>query len=212
MRLMKSLKIVILFSVLGVFLFACKAKELNVELRIDDAVAALNGSDGMVEFEAEFSGFGELDDEKRVQVEALENILTKYVELEDFELETKDSGFTITIEGEIPLTNNPNIDNAYFILVSQSKILEGYKELRFMTGDDFSSLKGEMQSINFMLAPSEYHPVKFKLKGSGEQIIAPAVEVDGKSHLLLNTQIDGKLKLLFKGGVFESTGAGFFFK
>ena len=69
-----------------------------------------------------------------------------------------------------------------------------------------------MQSINFMLAPSEYHPVKFKLKGSGVQILAPAVEVDGKSHLLLNTQIDGKLKLLFKGGVFESTGAGFFFK
>ena len=63
-----------------------------------------------------------------------------------------------------------------------------------------------------MLAPSEYHPVKFKLKGSGVQILAPAVEVDGKSHLLLNTQIDGKLKLLFKGGVFESTGAGFFFK
>ena len=79
MRVIKSLKIVMLFSVLGAFLFACKAKELNVELRIDDAVAALNGSDGMVEFEAEFSGFGELDDEKRVQVEALENILTRYV-------------------------------------------------------------------------------------------------------------------------------------
>jgi hypothetical protein len=212
MVIFKTIKLLFILFMMSTLLFACKAKELNVDLRLDDAIDALDGSDIMVEFEAEFAGFGDLDDEKRTQVEALENILTKYMEVEDFELETKDNGFTITIEGQIPLTNNINNDSPYFLLISHSKTLEGYKELRFMTGDDFGSLKGEMQSINFMLAPDEYHPVKFKIKGSGKQILAPAVEVDGKSYLLLNTQLDGKLKLLFKGGVFEKTGAGFFFR
>ena len=158
MVIFKTIKLLFILFMMSTLLFACKAKELNVDLRLDDAIAALDGSDKMVEFEAEFAGFGDLDDEKRTQVEALENILTKYMEVEDFELETKDNGFTITIEGQIPLTNNINNDSPYFLLISHSKTLEGYKELRFMTGDDFGSLKGEMQSINFMLAPDEYHP------------------------------------------------------
>ena len=110
------------------------------------------------------------------------------------------------------LYGSENSDNAYFILVEDSNILEGYKELRFMTGHNFDSLKGEMGSINFMLAPDEFHPVKFKIKGSDVEILAPAVEVDGISHLLYKADLDGRLKLLFKGGIFEKTGAGFFFK
>ena len=212
MNFIKILKHSVLISLICVFLFACKAKELTIELDIDDAIAASNGDFDMVEFEAEFSTFGELDNEKRAQVEALENILSKYVELDDFELETNDNGFEVLVEGEVPITNDKNSDNAYFILVEDSDILKGYKELRFMTGDNFSSLKSEMGSINFMLSPDEFHPVKFKLKGSGVEILAPAVEVDGVGYLLYKANLDGRMKLLFKGGVFEKTGAGFFFK
>ena len=212
MSIVKILKHFSLFSVICVFLFACKAKELTIDLKIDDAIAAANGDLDMVKFEAEFSTFGELDNEKRAQVEALENILAKYLEIDDFELETNDNGFEVLIEGEVLITNDKNSDNAYFILVEDSNILEGYKELRFMTGHNFDSLKGEMGSINFMLAPDEFHPVKFKIKGSDVEILAPAVEVDGISHLLYKADLDGRLKLLFKGGIFEKTGAGFFFK
>ena len=212
MNFVRILKHFSLFSLICVFLFACKAKELTIELKIDDAIAAANGDLNMVEFEAEFSTFGELDNEKRAQVEALENILAKYLEIDDFELETNDNGFEVLIEGEVLITNDKNSDNAYFILVEDSNILDGYKELRFMTGHNFASLKGEMGSINFMLAPDEFHPVKFKIKGSDVEILAPAVEVDGVSHLLYKADLDGRLKLLFKGGIFEKTGAGFFFK
>ena len=83
MSIVKILKHFSLFSVICVFLFACKAKELTIELKIDDAIAAANGDLNMVEFEAEFSTFGELDNEKRAQVEALENILAKYLEIDD---------------------------------------------------------------------------------------------------------------------------------
>ena len=212
MNFVRILKHFSLFSLICVFLFACKAKELTIDLKIDDAIAAANGDLDMVKFEAEFSTFGELDNEKRAQVEALENILAKYLEIDDFELETNDNGFEVLIEGEVLITNDKNSDNAYFILVEDSNILDGYKELRFMTGHNFASLKGEMGSINFMLAPDEFHPVKFKIKGSDVEILAPAVEVDGVSHLLYKADLDGRLKLLFKGGIFEKTGAGFFFK
>ena len=39
--------------------------------------AAVDGEDGVIEFEAQFSNFGELDEEARAQVEALREYLDK---------------------------------------------------------------------------------------------------------------------------------------
>jgi hypothetical protein len=63
-----------------------------------------------------------------------------------------------------------------------------------------------------MLSLDEFHPTKFKLKGKSIQVVAPAVEINGESYLLYSQEIDGRVSLSFKGGAFDSVGAGFFIK
>lgn len=143
---------------------------------------------------------------------ALENILDEYMDISDFELETSSMGYTVTIEGEMPLTSNTDVKDPYFLNATDSDILTGYTQLSLMTGDKFDNLKSDMQAINFMLSPDEFHPTKFKLKGKSIQVVAPAVEINGESYLLYSQEIDGRVSLSFKGGAFDSVGAGFFIK
>ena len=87
------------------FLIACKAEILELDIKSKDVFSAVNGEEEVIEFEAKFSNFGELDEESRAQIEALENILLKFMEITDFELETTDMGYEVTLEGEMPITN-----------------------------------------------------------------------------------------------------------
>ena len=63
-----------------------------------------------------------------------------------------------------------------------------------------------------MLSPDEFHPTKIKLKGSDVQVIAPASEINGDAYLLYKGAVDGQVSMKFEGGIFDSTGAGFFIK
>ena len=112
----------------------------------------------------------------------IKNILTKFMEIDDFELETTDMGYEITLEGEMPITNK-RLDAAYYIHVSSSNIFDGYIFLELRTGDNFNNLSNQMSAINFMLSPDEFHPTKIKLKGKDVQVLVPATEIDGKAHL-----------------------------
>lgn len=193
-------------------LLGCKANVLEIDLSEKDLRSAASGDTEMVSFEAKFSTFGELDDAQKAQVSALETILEKYIALDDFELATTDMGFEVIIEGEIPLTSNPNENSAYYLLVSPSTVMADYTLVQFHTGGDFDKMATEMQAINFMLAPDAYHPTTFKLKADALNIIATAVEKDGDSHLLWQGNIDGRERFKFAGGVYDNIGAGLYFK
>ena len=87
-----NIKNILLIALTSTMLIACKAEIVELDIKTKDVFAAVNGEDGLIGFEAKFSNFGELDEEARAQVEALENILTKFMERDDFELETTDMG------------------------------------------------------------------------------------------------------------------------
>ena len=78
--------------------------------------AAVDGEDRVIKFEAQFSNFGELDEEARAQVEALENILTKFMEIDDFEIENTDMGYDVILEGEMPISNDKYIITGWICL------------------------------------------------------------------------------------------------
>ena len=130
-------------------LIACKAEVVELDIKTKDVFAAVDGEAGLIDFEAKFSNFGELDEEARAQVEALENILSKFMEIDDFELETSDMGYEITLEGEMPITNKRS-DAAYYIHVSSSDIFDGYTFLELRTGDNFNNLSNQMSANNFI--------------------------------------------------------------
>jgi len=206
-----NIKTILLFLISSILLIACRAEIVELDIKAKDVFAAVDGEDGVIEFEAQFSNFGELDEEARTQVEALENILTKFMEIDDFEIENTDMGYDVTLEGEMPISNK-NLDATYYIHVSSSKLFDGFTFLELKTGDDFNNLSNQMSAINFMLSPDEFHPTKIKLKGKDIQVIIPATEIDGESHLFYEGVINGKISMKFNGGIFDKVGAGLFLK
>ena len=206
-----NIKTILLFLISSILLIACRAEIVELDIKAKDVFAAVDGEDGVIEFEAQFSNFGELDEEARTQVEALENILTKFMEIDDFEIENTDMGYDVTLEGEMPISNK-NLDATYYIHVSSSKLFDGFTFLELKTGDDFNNLSNQMSAINFMLSPDEFHPTKIKLKGKDIQVIIPATEIDGESHLFYEGVINGKISIKFNGGIFDKVGAGLFLK
>ncbi|MDC1411961.1 hypothetical protein N8370_04455 [Amylibacter sp.] len=206
-----NIKNILLIVVTSTLLIACKAEVVELDIKTKDVFAAVDGEAGLIDFEAKFSNFGELDEEARAQVEALENILTKFMEIDDFELETTDMGYEITLEGEMPITNK-RLDVAYYIHVSSSDIFDGYTFLELRTGDNFNNLSNQMLAINFMLSPDEFHPTKIKLKGKDVQVLVPATEIDGKAYLFYEGVVNGRISMKFEGGVFDKIGAGLFLR
>ena len=205
------MKNILLFLISSILLIACKAEIVELDIKAKDVFAAVDGEDGVIEFEAQFSNFGELDEEARAQVEALENILTKFMEIDDFEIENTDMGYDVILEGEMPISNK-KLDATYYIHVSSSELFYGYTFLELKTGDDFNNLSNQMSAINFMLSPDEFHPTKIKLKGKDVQVLIPATEIDGKAYLFYEGVIDGRISMKFEGGVFDKIGAGLFLK
>ena len=120
-----NIKNILLFLISSILLIACKAEIVELDIKAKDVFAAVDGEDGVIEFEAQFSNFGELDEEARAQVEALENILTKFMEIDDFEIENTDMGYDVILEGEMPISNK-KLDATYYIHVSSSELFDGY--------------------------------------------------------------------------------------
>ena len=191
-----KIKTCLLLIFTSTLLMACKAEILEIDIKSKDVFSAVNGEEEVVEFEAKFSNFGELDEESRAQVEALENILVKFMEITDFELETTDMGYEVTLEGEMPITNQ-DLDTAYYVHVASSEIFDGFTFLELRTGSEFQNLSNQMSAINFMLSPDEFHPTKIKLRGKNVQVIIPATEIDGKSYLLYRGIVDGRISMKF---------------
>ena len=151
---------------LGLFALAgCKADKLEIDLTKTILQSVRSGQEEMVSFEATFSTIGNLDDAQKAQISAIENILENYVELEDFELATTDMGFEVIIEGEFPVSTNSENNNAYFLHVTQSDIFSDYSFVQLKTGSSFDKMSTEMKAISYMLAPGEFHPTTFKIKG-----------------------------------------------
>jgi hypothetical protein len=206
----KQLSIVLAISI---GLIGCKADELEISIKTNDLISVRNGGSEVAEFEAVFSMVMELDNESRALVDALKNILVKYVYINDFEIKTTDMGFSLTIEGEIPVKRGGSSDAAYFISLEPSDVIDGMTQVQLKTGQKFEQMNSEMTALNIMLAPDAFHPTRFRLRGDNNiEVLAPAVQVDGRDYLMWRGRVGDRLSLSFSGGAYDRTGAGFFFR
>jgi hypothetical protein len=71
-------KYTLLIAFASIFLISCKADFIEMSIEAKDVFAAAEGDVGIIEFEAKFSNFGDLDQEARTQVEALEKNLKQF--------------------------------------------------------------------------------------------------------------------------------------
>ena len=208
-KLVKSLSL----CLMPLFLFACRADEVEISLDVDDIPVIAAGTDSMIEFQAEFSQFGELDDNAKSNIDRLEDILDEYVDVEEFEIDSRDSKFIVDIEGSIPVTNNELSTDAFYLHIEPSDLFDGYYKIQIKTGAMFASMKERMRSVNFMLAPERFHPTKFKIKGKGYDIIALGTRVGGEPYLIYKkNNVQRRTTLYFSEGIYEDIGPAVFVK
>ncbi len=193
-------------------LAACRAEEVQFDLDQSDLVGAAEGQPAMVDFEAVFEQFGDLEQEQRDQIAEIEEILERYLSIDDFELATTRNGFEVTVEGEIALTAEPQRDDAWYLQVAASDVVEGFNRVQLTTGADFEILEREMRAINFMLAPDAFHPTQFRVDATDLEIIAPAAQIEGRFYLLWRGQVSERTNLNFAEGTFDEIGAGFLYR
>ena len=202
------------FKLAGVMFVACiltgcKADGLEVKLSGKDIASAIDGEEVTVDFEAEFSLFGELDEETKATLDQLLTLSEEYLVLDDVEIVKDDFTTKVLIEGSMPLTINGEEKSPWFIQISPQG---EFYSVQLTTGLRYERLAKDMGDINFLLSADAYHPVKFKLRAPGAAVIAPAVEIDGTTHLYYSEVIEKKLTMNFSGGPFDNTGGGFLIK
>ena len=188
-------------------LIGCKADSLEIKLSDEEIKAAIAGETVSSDFEAEFSMLGELDEENKATLDQLLILAEEFLVLEDFEIENGDFGAKILLEGSMPITANAQEESPWYIKVSPYG--GSFYMVQLKTGGNFDRLESAMSDINFLLSADPYHPLKYKYKGPGSSVIAPAVEIGGTTHLYYSEKIENRLTMNFSGGPFDNTGGGF---
>jgi hypothetical protein len=207
--LMRSAKLLLCsFAVLA--LAGCKADSVELKISEGDVMAALKGKEVSVPFEAVFSNPGPQTDDKKAQLEAIGKILTSHMQIDDFEVENVDDGFVVKIAGEIPVVATKSNSMPYYVSVGRSETIPGFAQVQVATGSDFERMQSDVQSISYSLAPDAFHPTTINFEAEDKRIVAPAVEVDGDTFLLLDTKVHKRISLHYSGGPYEQVGAGFF--
>ena len=106
MFLNSFIKLIIIFTATSLLL-GCKADSLEIKLSDKDIQSAIAGEAVAIDFEAEFSMLGELDDENKATLDQLLVLAEEFLSLDDFEIAKGDFGAKVLLEGSIPLTANP---------------------------------------------------------------------------------------------------------
>jgi hypothetical protein len=203
------IKLITIITATSLFV-GCKADSLEIKLSDKDVQSAIAGEVVGIEFEAEFSMLGELDEENKAALDQLLVLAEEFLSLDDYEIEKGDFGAKVLLEGTIPLTTNTEEESPWYVSVSPYD--DEFYTVQLKTGIKFNRLESAMSDINFLLSADPYHPIKYKFKAPGSTVIAPAVEIGGITHLYYSEKIEKRITMNFSGGPFDSTGGGFLVK
>jgi hypothetical protein len=204
----------------AMFLGGCAADSVQITVGAKDIAAALGGLEVSVPFVAVFESFGELDDEKRSEIEAIEAIVRRHMHIDEFELEQSDSSLKVTVEGEIPLVYRADSKvQSPWVVVVDDVLEDGLGEVfshsvQFVSGSSFSRFSDEAKGVSVMAAPDKIQPVRFRLRaneGKDLRVLAGGFQEGASSHMMgVVTVPEGEsASLLFTGGAYENVGGGF---
>ena len=200
------------FLILPLVIFAltaCKADKTEVSLKHSDIVDVFQtGNQKSVEFEASFSGIGEIS-EYQNELEELRDITSRFLEIDIFEIEESDFGFEVTIEGLIPLTTNSNHESPYIILIQESDLFPNHLKVSLANGDSFDRFSRATERVNFLLSPDQFHPVRFRVSADGKAIVAGGVRTGGHSYGIFSGILSGRQSFSFSGGAYDEAGGEF---
>jgi hypothetical protein len=218
---MKKLLILLLL----IYLTGCQSNIIETTIKSSEIKDAINGEVQDIEFETNFSLMAELDETTKLELEKIESISSKYIDIEDFDVTEDDYfGITIDVEGEIPLLYSSNgdipssVSTPWVLLISDNTdkgALSSFKyKLEFIASPTFNAFAGELQNVNMMIGLEQFQPVKFKLRNKDDSIFnifTGGVVGNGESHATFESTVEDKISLTMKGGIYDKTNQVIFF-
>ena len=216
-------KIIVLL--LSIYMIGCQSNIIETTIKSSEIKDAINGEVQDIEFETNFSLMAELDETTKLELEKIESISSKYIDIEDFDVTEDDYfGITIDVEGEIPLLYSSNgdipssVSTPWVLLISDNNnqgALSSFKyKLEFIASPTFNAFAGELQNVNMMIGLEQFQPVKFKLRNKDDSIFnifTGGVEGNGESHATFESSVEDKISLTMKGGIYDKTNQVIFF-
>jgi len=207
------------FSItLSLLLLGCKAQEVEISIKSSDLRKAISGENVSVEFEAELNLMGENNSETKAQLKEIEKIIEKYISVDEYDVTASDFGLDIKIEGELPLVYLLNekmiqtVNSPWAMIISDNRSRGSLSrfsyKLTLSSASQFDAFSGELNNINILLSPDRRQPMKLKLKRTGQdqlKIFTGGVEVDGETRVLYETDVEKRISLTMKGGVYDRT-------
>jgi len=215
----------LLILLLSIYLIGCQSNIIETTIKSSEIKDAINGEVQDIEFETNFSLMAELDETTKIELEKIESISSKYIDIEDFDVTEDDYfGISIDVEGEIPLLYSSNgsipssVSTPWVLLISDNTdkgALSSFKyKLEFIASPTFNAFAGELQNVNMMIGLEQFQPVKFKLRNKDDSIFnifTGGVVDNGESHATFESTVEDKISLTMKGGIYDKTNQVIFF-
>ena len=203
-------------------LMGCKAEIIETKIKTEKLKIAISQKFTTIPFKAEISLMGDEKD-TRQQVETFQNIIEKYIEIEDLEISKSMMGMDLVIEGSIPLVFGDKLPKgrqdpwALFIQKNEIKVLATQFPfvLSLRPTGSFGGFKNEFSEKNILLVPDPYQPIVFKLRnndGSTLKIFSGGVEIAGKHYAIFEASVEKRLSIRMKGGVYDHVNPLLFFR
>lgn len=203
-------------------LAGCSADSVQVTVGAKDISAALEGEATTVSYVAVFDTFGTLDAEKRSEIEALEVIARRHLQIDEFEIEQDGSSVRVTIEGEMPLvygskaaanSKSPWVIAINDVSVHDLRSLFPYS-VQLVTSAAFEQFSREAKGISYMASPYAVQPVRFRVRandGKELRLLAGGFQEGAGTHMIgvVDIPAGGSASLLFSDGAYKQVGGGF---
>ena len=203
-------------------LMGCKAEIIETKIKTEKLKIAISQKFTTIPFKAKITLMGDEKD-TRQQMETFQNILEKYIEVEDLEISKSMMGMDLVIEGNIPLVFGDKLPKgrqdpwALFVKKNERKVLATQFPfvLTLRPTRSFGGFKNEFSEKNILLVPDPYQPIVFKFRnndGSILKIFSGGVEVAGKHFAVFEGSADKRLSIRLKGGVYDHVNPLLFFR
>lgn len=205
-------------KIIGIILFmmlaACQAQEVEFKITDKKLDKALRGREEAIEFTAVIERYGRINDEVEYQIQQIEEILDRYMKIDDFDVDTRRNRLKITIEGEIPLIYGQRFADApwYFAIEDNREARIDYAYLlELKTGKNFRQLQAELRNIDRDLQIAAFHPTRLNIRGNRLDMFAVSSQIGGRYYRIFETSLSQRLSLEQSGGLYNQVGPGFYF-
>lgn len=218
--MLKPLGLLIMASVI---LSGCKAEKVDLMLSDREIRKAIDGEATTAKFSADFKLLSKLDDRTKSQMDSVEKIVEQTMDIEDFEVSRGKYNVRIQLEGRIPVIFAQNdepvqSESPWAVVVRNANfdwLPKHNFKVRIEPTNSFQTLKSRLATVNFMLVPDQFHPLRVRFRNRSQNkisVIAPGVEHDGEAHALLQKTVTKRQSFGYRGGVYNSTAPTMFLR